>query len=320
MNDKVLIVDALNLFTRCFAVNPTMSSHGHHAGGTVGFLKSLKLLTDKIKPQQIIICWEGGGSTKRRSIQRDYKKGIRAKKLNRFYEDDIPDTVENRDYQVALTIELLRYLPVLQVYVSECEADDIIGYLTRYKMSNSQCIIVSSDKDYYQLLSDRVIQWSPGQKKFIGPTEVLNKFGISVENFCLARAIAGDKSDNLSGITGAGFKTISKRYPEMSERNSLTVQDIVSIAEEKSKNSKLVVYKRMSENREIIAKNWKLMYLDITNLTHSQIQKIENIVDTFSPSRNKIALMRAIIREGLPTFDVDEFFMTLTSAIKVDNG
>ena len=149
----ILIIDALNLFTRHYVVNPTMSTLGHHAGGTIGFLKAIRYLADKLLPIQIIVVWEGGGSPRRRAIFPEYKARRKPPKLNRFYGEDIPDSVENRDYQIALAIELLKNAPIMQVYVSDCEADDVIGYLAKYKLKDEECVIVSSDKDFYQLLS-----------------------------------------------------------------------------------------------------------------------------------------------------------------------
>ena len=74
-------------------------------------------------------------------------------------------------------MSLLKHVPVSQIYVSDCEADDVISYLVKSMLREHNCVIVSSDKDYYQLLSEKVTQWSPGQKKFITPEIVHEKFG-----------------------------------------------------------------------------------------------------------------------------------------------
>ena len=206
----VLLIDGLNVFTRHFVVNPTMSEQGNHVGGFVGFLKSLRLLCEKTDPSQVIVAWEGGGSARRRAIYPEYKHGRRPQKLNRFY-SDIPDTYHNRDNQVSLIIEALRHVPVMQLYVSDCEADDVIGYLTKNVLRDQKCVIVSSDKDLYQLLSDNVIQWSPGQKLFITSKHVKEKFGVHHSNFCTARCFTGDSSDGIPGVPRAGFKSLAKR-------------------------------------------------------------------------------------------------------------
>ena len=315
----IILVDAYNLFTRHFIANPAMSIHGDHVGGTLGFLKSLATLSDHLKPSEMYVVWEGGGSTRRRAIYKGYKKQKRPQKLNRFYGDDIPDTMENRSRQVSLTIELLKTVPVRQVYVSDCEADDIIAYLAKYKFADTRCVIVSSDKDYYQLLSNRIIQWSPGQKDFVTMKDVSRKFGMFPENFLVARCFCGDGSDSLPGIKGAGFKTLLKRFPELAGQEFISVSEILKLSAERGSTKsgqKIKLFQNINENPEIPLRNWKLMHLGTINLAANQIQKVEGIVDTFENSGNKIKLMRTLMREGLSTFDADSFFMSLSSNLR----
>lgn len=315
----IILVDAYNLFTRHFIANPAMSIHGDHVGGALGFLKSLAKLSDHLKPSEMYVVWEGGGSSRRRAIFSGYKKNKRPQKLNRFYGDDIPDTMENRSRQVSLTIELLKTVPVKQVYVSDCEADDIIAYLAKYKFSDRRCVIVSSDKDYYQLLSNKVIQWSPGQKDFVTMKDVSAKFGMFPENFLVARCFCGDGSDSLPGIKGAGFKTLLKRFPELSSREFISVSEILQLSIERSATKagkKIKLFQNINQDPDIPLRNWKLMYLGTINLAADQIQKIEGIVDTFENQGNKIKLMRTLMREGLSTFDADSFYMSLNSNLR----
>lgn len=305
----VLLIDGLNVFTRHFVVNPTMSDHGHHVGGFVGFLKAVRLLCEKIGPTQVVVAWEGGGSARRRAIYPEYKQGRRPQKLNRFY-SEIPDTYRNRDNQVSLIIEALRHVPVTQVYVSDCEADDVIGYLVKHKFADQKCVIASSDKDLYQLLTTNVIQWSPGQKAFITARHVKEKFGVHHTNFCTARCFTGDSSDGIPGIARAGFKSLSKRIPILREEQDVSVDDVVNYAGQELKNKNILLYNNIVEGAEVARRNWKIMYLGTSNLAADQIEKINYAVDTFEPQRNKIELMRMMMREGIQNFDVDSFFMT----------
>ena len=306
----VLLIDGLNVFTRHFVVNPTMSEQGNHVGGFVGFLKSLRLLCEKTDPSQVIVAWEGGGSARRRAIYPEYKHGRRPQKLNRFY-SDIPDTYHNRDNQVSLIIEALRHVPVMQLYVSDCEADDVIGYLTKNVLRDQKCVIVSSDKDLYQLLSDNVIQWSPGQKLFITSKHVKEKFGVHHSNFCTARCFTGDSSDGIPGVPRAGFKSLAKRIEILQNKEDVSVEEVVSYAAAQLETKKLLLYSNIVEHEALAKRNWKIMYLDISNLAAEQIEKINYAVNTFEPQRNKIELMRMMLREGIQNFDVDSFFMTI---------
>jgi DNA polymerase-1 len=293
---------------RHFTVNPTVSDNGDHVGGVVGFLKGLQLLIENNIPENIFVIWEGGGSTRRRAIFPEYKHRKRPVRLNRFYEEDLPATVENRNYQVNLLVKLLRNSGVRQIYVSDCEADDVIGYLAKYFFKNKKLIIVSSDKDYYQLISDRVSVWSPGQKKFITSKIVKEKFNIPVHNFCLARCFCGDGSDGLPGIKGAGFPTMVKRFPELSGPASLSVEDIINLSVERATKSKIKLFKEINSNASLIKRNWKLMYLDLTNMSGTQILKIEHLTNTLESKPNKINFLRTLMRNGVNNFDADKYF------------
>lgn len=81
---KILVIDANNLYIRNYVMNPSVSSNGDNIGGIFGFLKSLQKLCREIKPNRIIICWDGkGGSSKRRLINKNYKDGRKPLRLNR---------------------------------------------------------------------------------------------------------------------------------------------------------------------------------------------------------------------------------------------
>ena len=310
-NDLVLIVDALNLFTRHYVAHPAMNSNGESIGGVVGFLYGILNLVDSYKPKKIVVVWEGGGSSRRRKIFSEYKSHRRPQKLNREYEE-IPDTIENRNRQVALLVELIKFLPVCQIYVPDCEADDVIGYLSRYKFKNQKKLILSSDKDYYQLLDAATIIFSPTWKKLVTLKEVTAKFKVSPENFCLAKSICGDVSDNIDGVKGVGFKTLSKRFPELGSADDVSIQDIVNKARDEINNgSKLKIFQEIACSEDLIRRNWKLIYLDTSNLSEEQIRKIEYTTDTFAPGHNKIGMMRLLIKEGIQTFNVDRLFLSL---------
>lgn len=313
-NKPILIIDGLNFFTRHFVVNPTMSQNGNHLGGFVGFLKGIRLLSERCNPEQIVVVWESGGSSRRRAIFANYKQGRRPQKLNRYYED-IPDTVSNRNKQVALLVEALKHVPIRQMYVTECEADDAIAYMTKYHYRDKECVIVSSDKDLYQLIDNRVVQWSPGQKTYITCDKVKEKFGVSVNNFVTARAFTGDPSDGIKGVPHAGFKSLSKRFPELKNDDHISVTDIIDMAHNLASNKKLKILSSISEHSDNAKRNWRLMYLDITNLSAQQIEKIKYSLDSFEPRRNKIALMRMFAREGVNNFDVDSYFIAIKNCI-----
>jgi DNA polymerase-1 len=310
----ILVIDGLNVFMRHFAANPSTSENGEHVGGVVGFLRGLRHLVNLINPKEVIIVWEGGGSCRRRAIDKNYKNNRRPVRLNRWYDtDDMPSTVENRNYQVNLLIKFLRMGPVRQLYISDCEADDVIGYLSAFHYNNEKIVIVSSDKDYYQLVNNRVKIWSPGQKKFITPETVVEKFGVSSNNFCAARCFCGDSSDGISGAKGVGFRTLAKRFPLLTLSENQSVDDIVNVAVEMRRNSKLKIYENVVEYAIDARRNWKLMYLGTNNLAATQIQQIKGQCAEVTNSSNKLNFMRLLIKHQMINFDVNSYYMSLNS-------
>lgn len=317
----VVLVDAFNLFTRHFVAHPAMNDHGNHVGGIVGFINALKRISSEMTPSDIVVVWEGGGSKKRRDILSTYKMSRRPQKLNRFYDDEnIPNTIENRNDQVTFLIAALKMLPVIQAYIPDCEADDVIGYLSRYKFRNMNKVIISSDRDFYQLLDEKTIIYSPTWKRFVTKKEVSDKFNISASNFCLAKSICGDPSDNIKGVKGAGFKTISKRFPDLSGENDCSISEVLEISRKKlQEKNPPKIFREIANNESLIKRNWKLTYLDTSNLAPIQIEKIENCIDTFSPSPNKISLIRMMIKNGIQNLDIDQLFLSMRNIGKRNN-
>ena len=307
VNRPILLVDALNLFLRHYARNPSMSVHGHHMGGTVGFLNSMRDLVGLVRPKQTFVIWESGGSVRKRAIFPGYKSGRKPMRLNRFYEDDIPDSVINIDVQKVALSRLLPHLGVCQVLGDGCEADDVIGYLCRNTFVSQRKLIASSDRDYYQLLDDETTVYSWSSRRFVGPKDALAETGIAPHNFVTAKAVCGDPSDCVPGVRGAGFKTLVKRFPALGTDADVSVQDLIDMAAAYGPGAPKVV-KSIIESADVIKRNHRVMYLDVSNLAALQVRRIDAVVGSFVPSRDKLKLMRGLIDEGLPAYDAHDLF------------
>jgi len=304
---KHLILDGLNVFIRAFTVVPTMDTNGEHVGGTTGFILTLNKLVREIKPDNIFIIWDGeGGSWKRRSIYKDYKAG-RKMCVNREYDfEDPEDNMKSMRRQLRLTKELLTCLPITQMTVAGVEADDVIAYLWGNSIpKDDEKIIVSSDKDYYQLLDDKTVIYTPTKKKFYSTVDLKDEMKILPENFIFMKAITGDKSDNIPGIRGIGPKTVTKLFPFLTER-IVETEDIFDHCET-NKNVKSK-YELVLNSKKLVIDNIKLMQLSSPFMDPSVLRVIrENLAD--SVSRYKPADLRMrLIREGLQ-IKVSDFFI-----------
>jgi len=310
---KILLIDGLNAFTRNFAAYPQLDKNGLSIGGVVGTLKTLKKLIMLTGCNLVVFCWEGGGSSRRRSLYSDYKATRKPEKLNRFYEDDIPETEENRNRQVKLLVSLMQHLPVCQLYVEDAEADDLIGYLCSHKFKDNEKIIVSSDKDFYQLIDEKTTIYNLHKKQFLDEKYILDNFQITPQNFALAKTLCGDVSDNIKGVKGLGFKTVAKKFPMLSLKDSFLLEDLISYSSVRIKESQL--YKRVVESEELIKLNWRLVYLNGTMLSAQQISKIDSRLDAWKPNLNKISFTKQLISFYNPDFDIDTFIYPFNSLL-----
>jgi 5'-3' exonuclease len=295
---KVLLVDGYNTFIRCFAAIPTLNEDGLHTGGISGFLKSFGYAIKLFKPDRCIIIYDGvNGSVKRRKIFPDYKnKRKTTVRLNRSYESDEEET-KSMAKQLQRTVEYLQSLPVNMISLDSVEADDTIAYCATDYFKGWNSIIMSSDKDFLQLVNDYVKVWSPTKKKIYGPGEVLNEYGIDSKNFVFFRVLDGDASDNISGIKGCGLKTIIKAFPFLTQKEVINLNRIYDHCE--SNKGKLKIYDKILEQKDIVERNYQLMQLTDTQLqTHAQL-KVNEILNTGSPKLNKIEIVKLIKEDKL---------------------
>ena len=245
---KVVIIDGLNMFLRSYIINPTMDPKGNLIGGSIGFLKSLQKVCNDFKPDEVIIAWDGqGGSQKRKEMNKDYKAGRKPVRFNRrMFELSDVEQEHNKAYQHVRLMEYLNELPIMQIVIDYVEADDIIAVLNGHpKYRDWHKYIISSDRDFFQLVGERTSLYRPIQKKLVTQDHLLDEYGIHPNNFALARAVAGDKSDNLEGVPRVGLGTIKSRFPFMAGKTFRPLKHLPNIAE-KWTNSLAVIEKSLN--------------------------------------------------------------------------
>jgi len=301
----IMLVDSMNLFVRNYMANPQMDRNGNAIGGTIGYLKSLASLVKKLSPSKVYIVWETGGSPKRLKLYPEYKQRSRPMRTNRAYDDAIPDTKDNEIAQKQLLIKLFQHLPVTQIHVENCEADDVIAYLSKSKFPDEEKIIVSNDKDFYQLLDENTKIWNPSKKKFIKEKDVIEEYNITPENFVVAKAFNGDASDNIPGVERLGFKTLSKKIAL--NKDKVSAEQILEEAKRHVLEDKkpLVMWQNIANSEDLVLRNIQLMNLDNKLLSIDQIQDINRIVNEFKPQYNKIKFWKTYLELELEGIDVE---------------
>ena len=278
-NSRVMIIDGLNTFIRSWTVNPTMNEDGDHTGGVVGSLKSIGYQIREFNPTRCIVTFDGkGGSKSRKKVYEGYKAGRENRKfrVNRQYMEFLDEEEEQLSMrqQFVWLNDVLDYLPVQTMIYDGIEADDTIAYLTKHTQQDldGEVVIVSTDKDFLQLVSDKVSVFSPTKKKMYTRQVVFDEFGIWPENLLLYRTLDGDKSDNIPGIRGCGVKTLLKRFPELSEDRLITHEEFFKMCEEKQ--GKIKLYDDILKSKDQLLMNKRLMELDEPHIPTNQKLKI----------------------------------------------
>jgi 5'-3' exonuclease len=276
-NSKIFIVDGLNTFIRAFAVDPSRNDDGIHIGGIGGFLKSLGYGIRKTSPTRCIVVFDGkGGSKRRKKIFGGYKSGRSSgTPYNRNYNFEEEDEDEAMKRQVVRVAQYLDALPVTTMSVDHIEADDAIAYLTKqvYTDPDNEICIMSSDRDFLQLVNPRISVWSPTKKIIYNPEKVVEDYEIPPHNFLIYRSIQGDKSDSIPGIHLVGDKRIKKFLGDLVfDREPHNIDDVMRYTKERLDESR--IYERIAGGEEVMRRNWELMQLHDVNISAEKKAKI----------------------------------------------
>jgi len=306
---RLLVIDMLNMYFRAYIVDPSLSANGEPIGGMKGTLKIIQKLVRETSPDEVIICWDGaGGSHRRKIMNKQYKEGRKPLRLNRGIRNLTErEEVQNKVWQQMRLLEILNETPFIQLMHAGVEADDIISFSVQNKRyAGWQKIIVSSDKDFFQLLDEETVLFRPIQKEVLNKHAVVEKYGVHPLNMALARAIAGDKSDNLEGIQGVGLPTVAKRLPFLSEEKTYSIEEVKDFCQQA--NSTLKAYNNIVDGAELIQENYKLMQLYVPSLSALTAQKINYSLDSSERHFNKTSIRAMMLEDGFGDGDWSELF------------
>jgi DNA polymerase I len=304
MKDRILLVDGTNNFVRCWAVNPTMTDNGDHVGGVVGFIKSLKHVMREVRPTLVVVAWDGkGGSQKRRGVYAEYKSGRKPRTNRKIDFDSVEESKMNLDMQHAKIRQYLELLGVLQVELEAIEADDVLAFLAHHFYARKDKVIVSTDRDFLQLVDAHTLVYSPTKKVYYTMAQMKEEVGILAENYIYMKIINGDGSDNIKGIRGLGPKTVLKLFPFLSERKSNLDEIMAYAGDHVEENPR---YKTILDSRDLLVSNMGLMQLTEPVIGPQSVSAIRYAVErkpTFVPTEFRLSL----IRDGIQMTDNDLF-------------
>ena len=278
---RTLLIDGLNLFFRNFAMMNMVNPDGIHIGGLGGFFRSLGAMIRQTQPDKVYVIFDGASSTvNRKNLVPEYKSGRNEQRVTNWEVfDSLADEHDSKVDQIVRVIQYLKTLPVKTLILDKVEADDIIAYLCNKlpNQPNDKLFIVSSDKDFLQLVNRNVIVYRPMEKKYYTEDVMREKYKMPAKNFILYKTLLGDSSDKIKGIKGLGEKGIFKKFPELTE-GVLTFDDVFNICEQKFKDH--VVYARVIQGVDELEKNYKIMDLSNPMIGENDKKYLDEVVKT----------------------------------------
>ena len=240
-NGGYTVVFDMNNIMKMASVDHKMNNDGKEYGI---ILTSIKMIGDVLKKKDFNYCiaaYDGEGSgVLRYQYYEDYKAN-RGKNYE-LHDPNLPEYYKKQNEFTKLVLSLAREnsktesdndsfarqksiikqileeLCIRQYEFENVEGDDIISYYITAKKPDEKVVIVSSDKDLTQLISDTVIVYNPRKKEFITKDNAIKEIGVLSENVVLEKMICGDVSDNIKGVKGVGNETLAKLFPEIKEK------------------------------------------------------------------------------------------------------
>lgn len=191
----IYLIDGSSFLYRAYyGLKPLHAPNGQPVQAVFGFCRMVAKLIKQFKPQHMVVVWDSKGVTERKELYPAYKATRQAPPSDLFE-------------QKKLIEEFIDLIHLPQVFMTGVEADDLIASLAKKFQADHQVVIISSDKDLYQLLDGSIMIFDPFKDVFVSRQEHEQKLGFSVDKLSMYHALVGDASDNIPGVAGIGDKS-----------------------------------------------------------------------------------------------------------------
>lgn len=205
----ILLVDGENILHQSFhKFERLKSTEGKPSGAIFGFFKSLHMYITRFEPDEVVITFDNGHSPVRDKLLPNYKG----------HRKNISVDYESLKQQKAMIMKILGMLRISYIFdkrnKTQYEGDDFLAYLIINTYKSDKVILVSSDKDFNQLLNKNVRILNPRKDETIRVDNCKEIFGYHSHETVQYLAIVGDTSDDIPGFKGIGPKTARKILDE----------------------------------------------------------------------------------------------------------
>jgi len=202
--ERLILIDGSNmLFRMCFGMPSILNKNKKEVRGVYGFIASILKLSKAFNTDKFVVCFDTETSlSNNKELDNDYKS-------NRPDYSTLPEN-ENPFVQLDYIQKALKELNIPTINCTDNEADDYLASIAKKYESSYNVVIISSDKDLLQIVSDNTNVYNAQAKILYTKEKIKEKFNVSVDQYLLYKALIGDNSDNIKGIKGVGPKTAVK--------------------------------------------------------------------------------------------------------------
>lgn len=238
----MLLVDGHGVAYRAYYAIPSLSSPaGEPTNAVYGFIKMFNRLRNEVKPNRLAVVWDGGLSAARVNMHPAYKATR-------------PPMPESLRTQLPRIMQFLGHAGATSLRRDGVEADDLIAALALAGRDNGmEVVIASNDKDFWQLVCDRISVVAPGERAltWYGPEQVRDRTGVWPAQIVDYLSLVGDSVDNIPGVPGVGPKTASRLLAQFGSVDQLYAQ-LDEVRPDRLRHA-------LAESRDVVWKNRELI-------------------------------------------------------------
>lgn len=296
--ERILLIDGWNIMIAQNAVTTISDSNANPIGMYITTISQIRNLVVKLKPNKVFFCLDGpNAGDRRKKLYPSYKskRGMKARSSKVVILDGDESTseftkyddVEGFDRQLCQIYDFLKLLPVTVCIIPYCEADDVITYISLKNKEDFNCIIVSTDKDYLQLIDKNIHVYNWKTKKLYNENEFISEFKMIPQNYIFRKIILGDASDEVKSIKSIGPKTFDKIFLNelKSNLNLKSIGDFFSYIDNidisglENKFHKHISLLKEEKSKEKLLLSYRLMKLDDDYMSLNDIELLIREVD-----------------------------------------
>ena len=240
-----LIDGSSTIYRAYFALKSLSSSKGFPTNAIYGFTAMLVKLLEDYHPEYLGIVFDSKAPTFRHKMYDSYKAAR-------------PGMPDDLSIQIPYIKQIIHGFRINALELEGCEADDVIGTIAKQaSAANIPTIIISSDKDFCQLIDENISAFDPRTNKLSGIKEVQERFGVTPDKVVEVLGLSGDASDNIPGVAGIGEKTAIKLIQQYQAIENLYAH-LEKITEQNLRNKLRQGYESACLSKDLVTIDTKL--------------------------------------------------------------